>query len=251
MIRTPLKINFPPPGWGTPARMQAVERRRMPKPRARVGVKSLIREINFSSNEPLPPPPHPLPPREGEVVVEGRGPGKNLLLVLLLFTFINISYANPPKGPNLGQPTTPEEIAHWDIGVMPDGEGLPEGKGTALAGKPIYEKHCVACHGPEGVGGSADALAGAKMALNSDYPEQTIGSYWPYATTIFDMTRRSMPIIAPGTLTNDEVYAITAYLLYLNNIIGEDDEMNAETLPQVQMPNRDRFINAYELEKTR
>ena len=174
----------------------------------------------------------------------------SMTVITLIIIFLNPVYANPPQGPNLGQPATPEEIAHWDIGVMPDGEGLPEGKGTALAGKPIYEKHCVACHGPEGVGGSADALAGAKMALNSDYPEQTIGSYWPYATTIFDMTRRSMPIIAPGTLTNDEVYAVTAYLLYLNNIISENDEMNAKTLPKVQMPNRDGFIDVYEEEKS-
>ncbi len=132
---------------------------------------------------------------------------------------------------------------------MPDGEGLPEGKGTAQAGKPIYEKHCVACHGLEGVGGTADQLAGAKMSLTSEYPEQTIGSYWPYATTIFDMTRRSMPMNAPGTLTNDEVYAVTAYLLYLNNIISEKDEMNADALPKVQMPNRAGFINVYKLEE--
>jgi S-disulfanyl-L-cysteine oxidoreductase SoxD len=123
----------------------------------------------------------------------------------LILAGINPVLAETLQGPGLGQAATAEEIAHWDIGIMPDGAGLPEGKGTAKAGKPIYEKHCVACHGPEGVGGSADALAGAKMALNSDYPEQTIGSYWPYATTIFDMTRRSMPVIAPGTLTNGEV----------------------------------------------
>ena len=173
----------------------------------------------------------------------------SMTVITLCIVFFNPAYADPPPGPELGQPATPEEIAHWDIGVMPDGEGLPEGIGTAQQGKIIYDKHCVACHGPEGVGGSADALAGAKMALNSDYPEQTIGSYWPYATTLFDMTRRSMPIIAPETLTNDEVYAVTAYLLYLNNIISENDEMNAGTLPKVQMPNRDGFINVYEQEK--
>ncbi len=218
---------------------------------------SSLSSIRHSSILPLPPEEGrggvkqnnfsafslPLPPGEG------RGEGKNLLAVLLIFSFLNPVHANPPQSPNLGQPASPEEIAHWDIGIMPDGEGLPEGKGTAQAGKAIYEKHCVACHGPEGAGGTADPLAGAKMALTSDYPEQTIGSYWPYATTIFDMTRRSMPMTAPGALSNNEVYAVTAYLLYLNNIIGEKDEMNAGTLPQVQMPNRDGFINVYELEE--
>jgi len=172
-----------------------------------------------------------------------------ITVITLSIAFLNPAFADPPQGPNLGQPATPEEIAHWDIGIMPDGEGLPEGKGTAKKGKAIYDKHCVACHGPEGAGGTADPLAGAKMPLTSEYPEQTIGAYWPYVTTIFDMTRRSMPMDKPGALTNDEVYAVTAYLLYLNNIIGENDEMNAETLPKIQMPNRDGFINVYELEE--
>ena len=132
---------------------------------------------------------------------------------------------------------------------MPDGEGLPKGGGTAKQGRAVYEKHCASCHGPEGGGGTADPLAGATMALTSDYPEKTIGSYWPYATTLFDMTRRSMPTSAPGTLSNDEVYAVTAYMLYLNRIIGEKDQINARTLPKVKMPNRDGFINAYELEE--
>ncbi len=175
---------------------------------------------------------------------------RNLLTIsVLILVGINPVFAGAPQGPNLGQPATAEEIAHWEIGIMPDGEGLPEGEGTVKTGKRLYDKLCVACHGPEGAGGTADPLAGAKMALTSEYPEQTVGSYWPYVTTLFDMIRRSMPMDAPGTLANDEVYAITAYLLYLNNIIGEEDEMNAETLPKVQMPNRDGFINVYEQER--
>ena len=134
---------------------------------------------------------------------------------------------------------------------MPNGEGLPKGKGTAKEGKVVYEKYCSSCHGPEGSGGTADPLAGATMGLTSEYPEKTIGTYWPYATTLFDMTRRSMPMQAPGTLTNDEVYAVTAYQLSLNRIIGEKEEMNAKTLPQVKMPNREGFINVYELEEKR
>jgi S-disulfanyl-L-cysteine oxidoreductase SoxD len=131
---------------------------------------------------------------------------------------------------------------------MPDGEGLPAGSGNAVQGQAIYDKYCISCHGPGGIGGTADQLAGAQMPLTSDYPEQTIGSYWPYATTIFDMTRRSMPMDTPGSLTDDEVYAVTAYLLYINNIVGELEEMNADTLPEVQMPNRNGFINVYERE---
>lgn len=188
----------------------------------------------------------PLPLRERAGV---RGKKINILFILL-FTFIYPASAETPEGPNLGQPATPEEISHWEIGIMPDGGGLPEGKGRVSEGKRLYEKLCTSCHGPEGTGGTADQLAGAKMPLTSDYPEQTIGSYWPYATTIFDMIRRSMPMDKPGTLTNDEVYAITAWLLYLNNIIGENDVMNAETLPKVQMPNRDGFINVYEQGKS-
>ena len=134
---------------------------------------------------------------------------------------------------------------------MPNGEGLPKGKGTAQEGRVVYEKHCISCHGPEGSGGTADQLAGATMGLTSDYPEKTIGTYWPYATTLYDMTRRSMPTNAPGTLTNDEVYAVTAYLLYLNRIIGEKEELNARTLPKIKMPNRNGFINVYEAEKSK
>ena len=173
---------------------------------------------------------------------------KLLTISVLILVGINFVFAEAPRGPYLGQPASSEDIAHWDISVMPDGEGLPAGEGNVKAGKRLYEKLCASCHGPEGIGGTADQLAGAKMPLTSDYPEQTIGSYWPYATTIFDMTRRSMPMDKPGTLANNEVYAITAYLLYLNNIISEKDVMNAETLPKVQMPNRDGFINVYELE---
>lgn len=131
---------------------------------------------------------------------------------------------------------------------MPDGEGLPAGGGTAQQGKAVYDQHCASCHGPDGSGATGAALAGARMALTDAYPEQTIGTYWPYATTLFDMTRRSMPMNAPGTLANDDVYAVTAYVLYLNRIIAMDDEMNAGTLPRVKMPNRGGFINVWEQE---
>ena len=175
---------------------------------------------------------------------------KTLAISVLIAVGINPVFAEAPKGPGLGQPASPDQIAKWDIGIMPDGEGLPAGKGNAVEGKAVYEKYCTSCHGPAGIGGTALQLAGAQMPLTSDYPEQTIGTYWPYATTIFDMVRRSMPMNAPGTLTDKEVYEVTAYLLYINNIIGESDEMNAESLPKVRMPNRDGFINVYEQERS-
>ena len=178
-----------------------------------------------------------------------RHPIAVAFLTFVLSTFPLVLLAGPPQGPELGQPAPVEDIEKWDIGIMPDGEGLPPGRGTVPEGKVVYETHCASCHGPAGAGGSADQLAGATMGLTSEYPEKTIGSYWPYATTLFDMTRRSMPMDKPGLLTDDEVYAVTAYLLYLNNIIDETAVMDATTLPRVKMPNREGFIDVYELEK--
>ena len=148
-----------------------------------------------------------------------------------------------------GSPATAEEIAAWDIDVMPDGEGLPPGRGTAGEGAEIYAVQCAACHGFNGEGGLNDRLvahpSGEAFPDASDPDSgqhRTIGNYWPYATTVFDYIRRSMPFNLPGSLEDDEVYALTAHLLYLNNIIPEDAEMNAETLPKVEMPARGKFI---------
>ena len=163
--------------------------------------------------------------------------------------FCQAGSAAIPQGPGLGRPATPAEISRWDREVAPDGTGLPPGKGTAREGEGVYEKQCLSCHGKDGLGDSGDQLAGARKGLTSDYPEKTIGNFWPYATTLFDFIRRSMPMTAPQSLSDDEVYAVTAYLLYLNGIIGENDEMNAKTLPRVKMPNRNGFINVYKKEK--
>jgi mono/diheme cytochrome c family protein len=148
-------------------------------------------------------------------------------------------------GPGLGREATQAEIAGWDISIAPDGRGLPPGSGTAAAGAPIYATKCQACHGEKGAGEPNDRLVGGHGSLSGPTPVRTIGSYWPYATTVFDYVRRAMPYQAPQSLTNDEVYAVTAYLLHLNGIIAEGDAMNAQTLPQVKMPNRDNFILAY------
>jgi S-disulfanyl-L-cysteine oxidoreductase SoxD len=147
--------------------------------------------------------------------------------------------------PALGQPATAAQVAGWDISIAPDGVGLPPGRGTSAQGAPVYEQKCQACHGARGEGQPNDRLVGGQGTLAGPAPVRTIGSYWPYATTLFDYVRRSMPYIQPQSLTNDELYAICAYLLHLNGIIGEQDEMNAQTLPKVRMPNRDSFILMY------
>ncbi|MCZ6712143.1 MAG: cytochrome c [Gammaproteobacteria bacterium] len=138
-----------------------------------------------------------------------------------------------------------DEIATADITVMPDGEGLPSGSGNAVAGLSVYAANCLACHGEKGEGGVNDTLVGGHGSLTSDRPQKTIGSYWPYATTLFDYVRRAMPYQTPGSLGNDELYAVTAYLFYLNGIIEENKVLNAETLPEIKMPNRDNFVWAY------
>jgi cytochrome c len=149
-----------------------------------------------------------------------------------------------PEGPRLGQPVTPQEIAAQDINVFPDGAGLPSGQGTAAEGRAIYDAQCASCHGLKGSGGSAGELAGG-AALNGPHPDQTIGNYWPYATTIFDFVRRSMPLNAPRSLGDNQVYAVAAYLLFINGIIDEHTEINAKTLPDIRMPNRDGFVNIW------
>jgi len=153
------------------------------------------------------------------------------------------SSAAVADSPNLGRVAAPEEIASWDISVGPDGAGLPVGSGTPKQGEAVYAAKCVACHGEKGAGKPNDPLVGGRGTLASGQdPIKTIGSFWPYATTIFDYVRRAMPLNESKTLTNDEVYAVTAYLLYLNGIIGESTALDAQTLPRVKMPNSDGFV---------
>lgn len=154
-----------------------------------------------------------------------------------------------PQGPQLGKPAPQSMLRDWNLDVFPDGWGLPKGQGTALEGKNVYRHYCQNCHGVDGTGDSAEELAGAKHGLTDNPPDKTIGTYWPYATTLFDFTRRAMPLNAPGSLNNDQLYAVTAYLLYLNGIIQARDVMNASSLPKVKMPNRDGFINVYQQEQ--
>ena len=159
-----------------------------------------------------------------------------------------VSAGSTPRAmdsPNLGRGPTPAQIAGWDISVGPDGVGLPPGKGTPATGATVYEQKCQVCHGEKGAGQPNDRLVGGQGTLTTKAPIRTIGSYWPYATTVFDYVRRSMPYTQPHSLSDNEVYAVTAYLLNLNGIIGENDEMTAQTLPKVKMPNQSNFIVVY------
>src|SRR5262252_1670069 len=139
-------------------------------------------------------------------------------------------------GPGLGREATPAEVAAWDVSIPPDGAGLPPGRGTPAQGAVIYAQKCQNCHGEKGGGQPNDRLVGG---------QGTIASYWPYATTLFDYVRRAMPYTQSHSLTDDEVYAVTEYLLHLNGIIAEMSVMDAVTLPKVRMPNRENFILAY------
>jgi cytochrome c len=174
------------------------------------------------------------------------------MLVICLLWMLTGSSAEAGEitaGPRLGQPADRALIDAWQLNVFPDGIGLPPGRGTVTAGKIIYEQYCASCHGPDGSGSSGDQLAGAVTRLTDEYPEKTIGTYWPYATTLFDFIRRSKPMQSPGSLTSDEIYALTAYLLYLNGILDDNAVLDAHTLPEVRMPNRDGFIDVWETEE--
>ena len=147
------------------------------------------------------------------------------------------------ESPNLGRAATPEEIAPWDISIGPDGIGLPPGSGTPKQGEAIYAARCVACHGEKGAGKPNDQLVGGQGSLPGERPAiKTVGSFWPYATTVFDYVRRAMPYDESKSLSNDEVYAVVAYILNLNGIIADNDTMDQQTLRKVKMPNRDGFV---------
>src|SRR5271163_4786586 len=147
------------------------------------------------------------------------------------------------ESPNLGKSISPEDLAAWDISIGPDGAGLPPGSGTPKQGAEVFNAKCQACHGAEGAGTPNDRLVGGQGTLASDKPAvKTVGSYWPYATTLFDYVRRAMPYYQSKSLSNDEIYAVAAYILNLNGVIGDNDTIDAQTLPKVKMPNRDGFI---------
>lgn len=161
-----------------------------------------------------------------------------------VFLFLGLSMALCAQGPKykLGRSATPEDIRATDLFVSPTGEGLPAGKGTAAEGRDIYSRRCARCHGAQGQGDEEGPLVGGKGSLATPKPLKTVGSYWPYSTTIYDYVRRAMPFDNPGLLDANQTYSVVALILHMNGIIGEKDEMNATTLPKVRMPNRDGFV---------
>ena len=153
----------------------------------------------------------------------------------------------PTRPLGIGRTATPEEIKAIDIDVMPDGRGLPQGRGTAAEGATIYAAKCASCHGAKGEGGTFDRLVDRESGKNWDFATnpklvKTVGNYWPYATTLYDYTYRAMPFMTPGTLTPNETYSLVAFILALNKIVPEDAVMDQSSLPKVAMPSRDRFV---------
>ncbi len=147
------------------------------------------------------------------------------------------------KHDGIGRTPSAEEIKSWDIDVRPDGQGAPEGHGTFIEGERVYLVKCASCHGEFGEGGGRyPVLIGGHGTLKDMRPEKTIGSYWPYASTVFDYIKRAMPFGDAQSLTNDEVYALTAYLLFMNDVIDEDFEVSADTIGKIEMPNKANFF---------
>ena len=172
-----------------------------------------------------------------------RSRSTSIILALGLFLMpTGISAAEEPRY-GIGQPASQSDIKEWDIDIAPNGVGLPHGRGTVPQGAVIFANKCAVCHGPSGTEGPRDRLVGGHGSLTTSQPIKTIGSYWPYATTLYDYIFRAMPFIAPQSLTPDEVYSIVAWLLYQNGIIPKDAVMDARTLPTIRMPNRDGFIS--------
>ena len=165
---------------------------------------------------------------------------KFLFLGMFVTNCVALLGQTPTYG--LGRTASQQEIEAWNIDVDMEGKGLPPGKGTAAEGAKIFAQKCAVCHGPNGEGAIAKRLQGGKGSLTTDRPIKTIGSFWPYATTLWDFINRAMPASQPGSLNANEVYALSAFLLYRNEIIGENEVIDASSLPKVQMPNRRGFF---------
>jgi len=173
-------------------------------------------------------------------------PTRSLVIPCIWLAALLVAGAAFAEAPNLGKPVGAADIAAWDISIQPDGTGLPPGAGIPSDGARIYADKCAQCHGSDGKGGvtgvNAAPLVGGGPITDIAASMKTIANFWPYAPTLFDYIRRAMPWQQPMTLGNDEVYALTAYILAQNKLIGENDILNAQTLPKVQMPNRNGFI---------
>lgn len=176
---------------------------------------------------------------------ESRSKARGLLLPVMAFGISAVALAQTPDYHNVGRTPSQQEIRAWDIAIGPDGKELPPGSGTATDGAKIFANRCAACHGANLEGSPlGPRLAGGEGTFNTLYPVRTIGSYWPFATTLWDYINRAMPRNQEGSLSADEVYALTAFLLYRNKIIQEGDVIDARSLPKVRMPNRNGFVPA-------
>ena len=158
------------------------------------------------------------------------------------FAMIALTTQVHADGSHFGRSATPAEVSLWNIDILPDGTGLPDGSGSVAQGKTLFTSNCMGCHGPGGEGGFKDRLVGGIGTLATDHPIKTVGSYWPYATTLYDYIRRAMPYQAPGSLSNSDYYALVAYLLNRDGIVPDDATLDKQKLPKIKMPNRDGFV---------
>lgn len=162
--------------------------------------------------------------------------------IALMFGAGSAGYAEPQTTFGFGRPATNAEIAAWNIDVDRDGKNLPAGKGSVEQGRELFAAQCASCHGEKGEGGLGDRLVGGQGTLATPKPIKTVGSFWPYAPTLFDYIRRAMPLNAPQSLTDDEVYAVSAYVLNLNGLVPESATLDAKSLAEIKMPNRNGFV---------
>ena len=162
----------------------------------------------------------------------------------VLFLILSPTTVASEPGPQLGKRLSAQEIQAMDRHVFPDGTGLPEGQGNAQQGAMTYAQKCAHCHGSKGAGGTAGELVG-HSPLDGPHPDQSIGNYWPYASTLFDFIQRSMPLDAPGSLSANEIYSLCAYLLELNGVIRAGTTIDQKTLAEIGMPNRNGFISLW------
>lgn len=167
---------------------------------------------------------------------------KDLLAQVCVLSFMTVA---PAGAEPVGRPIAEADVAAWDISIPPDGSGLPKGRGTVAEGAALYAAQCAVCHGDTGIEGPADRLVGGAGSLATEAPIKTVGNFWPYATTTFDYIRRAMPYFAPGSLSDDKSYAVTAYLLHLNGILPAEASLDADSLREVTMPNAAGFVAHY------
>jgi cytochrome c len=166
---------------------------------------------------------------------------KCLIAVLTLAAFLFAANAQAQSPYGIGRVATPAEIAGWNIDIGRDGRGLPPGSGTVSRGREVFDQQCASCHGEKGEGSVGDRLVGGQGTLATATPVRTVGSYWPYAPTLFDYIRRAMPQNAPQSLSNEDVYAVSAYILHLNDLLPADATLDAKSLAAIKMPNREKF----------